>query len=429
MKTKITMIVGLALTAILAHSDVHGTYRWDQRGSIEGRNYTVRREIKIEKNGSATLTTSLRGAAPNNVNAAKVVFGNLIVDVIASGPGAHTGQWSEDRNRLRVQLTSFRAGNRQSTVNTTLVFEKRGREMTATTQDRGIYGRESLTFDVGNNWFEDAATDRDWEGTYSVELFSPDPNEQYTIVRTLKLNRGGDAELRSEYTRKRPVESNRAREYYGSLLGNIAERRAVTHQGAWSIERNRAKVVFDRLEPNRMSVRSEFEFERTGAELRATRSDRRNYGTAEMRLGKSRRVQIYASGGWNGSGGGSQPTILGRYYETFKSPSGREVVRLIELRDNAEALVQTYPSKGTFTATVADVQALGTVLLYFDRFKSVDHEGTWNRSGNTITINLERIGNNRVRSTLVLRETGNVLSLVVQSEQEYGKQKGTYIKK
>jgi hypothetical protein len=258
------------------------------------------------------------------------------------------------------------------------------------------------------------------EGTYRQEIRSPF-RQDYTLVRTLHLNRDGSADLYTEYRGDRPSVDRQTREDYGDLMTEVRDHRRIHHRGTWRGDLRRVTVELTRLTAGGAvsTVHSAIEFDLSGDTLSARRQDTREYGSRLMRL----RLEN-AFGDWDEPGYGRTRGTYGWSATLRSNGNVTRLTRRLRLYDNRSAeLVSEY--SGDRPRITRELQSeYGALLAEVASSRRITHSGRWSSDGRRIRVELERIGGGlfgqTVRSSFLLEDRGDELIVLEQDRGDYG---------
>lgn len=405
----LTLLLTLAAFAGSSAQDFSGTHTGEQSSVEPGERYTLVRTLRIDRNGNAELTSQYRGDRPSVTKRAVDAFGWLLGDIARESLIRHRGTWREDRGRLRLSLRSIQAGSQTYSTNSEFLFEIQRSQLIAVDQDREHYGQQNLRLNFSGSGGGQSGS---VVGTYEVRQDSRDRANEFTLIRTLRLDSNGTASLEWWYQGDEPNVSRNNLRLYGEILADMTPVRRITHSGRWSQNRNEIRIDLDRL-GSRDRVSSTLRFDLRGRDLVFDSWDRENYGSERLTFRP----------GSSGGSGGRPPTdawspVEGSYTMNFTLESTAEITRTLILRSGGQAVLETeYPSNRRTQVTPTDQRKFGEPILRLGTQRVFVMEGSWTRSGSQVTVSFTRLDGTSYRATMRLESRdGSILAVSADSK-------------
>ncbi len=265
-------------------------------------------------------------------------------------------------------------------------------------------------------------------GTHTGEQRSVEPKENYAIVRMLRLDRNGRAELSTSYRGTKPKLTRKSMNAFGSLLDDVAREKIIRHVGTWRAEDNQVWVTLSTLNlaagPDQQDAELAFDV-RDGFLVSSTEGSDL-YGDSRMRL---RMGSTTATGG--GNGGGVQTQAGNTFTSTVRNPNQTNeftVTRTLRLEQNGRAVMEWSYKGDTPDLTRSNIRYFGDVLSDVARLRILQHSGTWRAANNNVQVNLTTLGaREELASSLTFAVQGKNLVLTSWDKESYGSQKLTFV--
>lgn len=196
-----------------------------------------------------------------------------------------TGRWTAGRANTYEFTVTDGFGTQGASGKGTVNLRQNGQvvrlELTGYTRRQTF----SVTFDGDQTNNNDSQYDRssDYIGVYrSTETTSTQRyNQDFTIVRVLRIKDNGIAELVSRFKGNTPVVNRENLRIHGELLSQIRDRKTILHLGTWRKKGRGIEVLLNNLNNNQTS-QATFQFELRGGDrdnLQTTNWDRLAYGS------------------------------------------------------------------------------------------------------------------------------------------------------
>lgn len=283
------------------------------------------------------------------------------------------------------------------------------------------------------------------EGKYREEIRNPLRGQNFSLVKTLHLRIGGQAELYFEYRGDKPVIDYSVVNAFGGLMEAVRDYRKLKHTGSWRMANGRILVELTRIESDgrQTNLLSNIDFELFGDELQARNQDRGDYGNQMMRLKLLERydseptpspspIPAPIPGGGSDFDPGRRKGSYAWAEEVPAKDGASLLVRRLKLNgDRSAELVSEYlgdkpqldgKMTGQFGALFAEVVSR----------RKISHRGAWREVDGKVRVELDRIGSGdfaqNVRSVFVLEPKGGDLAVREQDEGDYGTRGGSYRK-
>jgi hypothetical protein len=217
-----------------------------------------RRELQGAGQGRGVL--KYEGERDANLREANVYFKrNGDLEIRLNGSRANdtynfTGHWSEGRNNgYEFELTGG-FGNAGAYGKGFATIRPNGQINHL--EFKGYSKRQafSVTFDgdgaANNAPIDNGSRDSEYVGTYRSSERTQRYNQDFTMIRVLRIKENGTAELVSRYKGSEPVVNRESLTKHGNLLGDIRDRKTVRHIGTWrALARGGIEVTLKTLDP------------------------------------------------------------------------------------------------------------------------------------------------------------------------------------
>jgi hypothetical protein len=292
------LLIGCAVTVVSMAAPVSQNYEGTYATAMPARDsrdgFTIIQTLKIERDGSASMTTTYEGRRPVSDRYNRADFGEVLDEVIRRGRAVHIGSWQISGSRVKVYLERIN-GRRWET---TFELSRSGTGLAPMLYDRNDYGNKQRIYYPGKphgGWGGSGSggsgsggtgggNSGGWvrpsqaEGKYSVEFRIDFRNSR--VKRELNLQHDGRAVLHTEYSgRGYPDITASDIRQYGDLINNLKRDRTLTHVGTWREERGRIIVNLDRFQNRTLHTTIEFVWEGNYRLLKGKGWDRKLYGS------------------------------------------------------------------------------------------------------------------------------------------------------
>ncbi|MFQ3668569.1 MAG: hypothetical protein SNJ74_01965 [Fimbriimonadaceae bacterium] len=222
----------------------------------------------------------------------------------------------------------------------------------------------------------------------SESRYTDDEGRTTTIVRSLRLESGGRAELTTSYRNEKPILTRNLVRRYGEVVAEVVRQGSVRHLGGWSREGDRLRLDLDRLESGRESfrLRSAFQYRIGGRSLRVERQDTIGYGISELNFERqSGNIDdlVY-----------SPSEAAGEYHWRYRvrwDTGGYLLTRVLRLERGGRAEMVSELSGGGPLETGAERDRLGRLMERFRRESRLRHVGEWRLGEEGVVVNLRSL--------------------------------------
>jgi hypothetical protein len=246
---------------------------------------------ELQGSGEGRGVLKFAGQRDRDLTGADIVLkrdGNMEIRLLGDESYTFTGRWSAGRvNTYELDVTGG-FGNLGATGKGRVTVRQNGQIVRL--EFNGYTRRQtySVTFDgdqVNNN---DSQYDRsgDYIGVYRSVETTQKYNQDFTIVRVLRIKDNGIAEVVSRFKGGEPVVNRENLRIHGELLSQIRSRKTVLHRGTWRKRGRSIEVVLDNLNNNE-TMQATFQFEFRGGDkenLQTTNWDRTIYGSSAFKF-------------------------------------------------------------------------------------------------------------------------------------------------
>lgn len=222
----------------------------------------------------------------------------------------------------------------------------------------------------------------------SESRYIDDEGRTTTIVRSLRLESGGRAELTTSCRDDKPVLTRNLVWRHGELMAEMTRYGSIRHLGGWSREGDRLPVDLDRLETGSGSVRQNaaFRFRVSGRDLRVERQDQEWYGTADIgfsRLSGNIDDLIH-----------SPSVLVGEYHWRYRvrwDGGGYTLTRVLRLERGGRAELVSEISGSAPASTASERDRLGRLMDRLRDNRRVRHTGEWRLGEEGVVVSLRSV--------------------------------------
>jgi hypothetical protein len=247
------------------------------------------RELQGTGEGSGVL--KFAGQRDKNLTEATVFLkrnGEIEIRLLGDESYTFTGRWRAGRVNTYAFDVTGGFGNLGASGKGTTTIRQNGQIVRL--EFNGYTRRQtfSVTFDgeqVNNNGSQDDRS-TDYIGVYRSAETTQKYNQDFTIVRVLRIKDNGTAELVSRFKGGDPVVNRDNLRIHGELLTEIRNRKTVLHRGTWRRRGRSIEVLLNNLN-NRETTQATFQFELRGRDkdnLETTNWDRTVYGSSGFKF-------------------------------------------------------------------------------------------------------------------------------------------------
>lgn len=401
---------------------------------------TLSRELTADSRGRGTINfDSQRNEDVTSATVSLRRNGDADIRLVGRTTWIFIGRWtSGNSNDVNLEITNF--GNSTAEGRGRITLTRGGSFDRVELSGRSRAQRFSVTFDAdrrdGFPQRDDSPrrdNDREFVGIYrSTYSPRPGPND-YRIIRTMRINEDGSAEIVSRYQNRPPALTQENTRMHGTYLRNINDKRKITHSGTWRAFGRRLEVTLSNLEGNtRMVSRMTFEFrDRERTELSTTAWNQNDYGSVGFQFKRVDKDFNDDDDSGQGNDPGQTPNRLaGNYSTRLRLPDAdAEIERTLQLSVNGEArLVTEWVGGRSSRVGFRAVRELGRVIRGLENQRSVVHHGRWRYSNNQIIVEFESLDRVREQSSMTFDVRGDTLDAVTVDQAHYGDRRFTLLR-
>lgn len=222
----------------------------------------------------------------------------------------------------------------------------------------------------------------------SESRYTDEEGRTTTIVRSLRLESGGRAELTTSYRNDKPTLTRNLVRRHGELMAEVIRQGSVRHIGGWSREGDRLRIDLDRLESGRDSFRqnASFQYRISGRNLRVESQDVDWYGISDVNFDRqSGNIDdlVY-----------SPSEAAGEYHWRYRvrwEGGSYTLSRVLRLERGGRAELVSELSGGSTLNTSAERDRLGRLMERMRNQNRLRHTGEWRLGEEGVVVNLRSI--------------------------------------